>query len=123
MLKTSIIQLANPYLPFGGVGESGMGSYHGRFSFDTFTHKKAVLYRSFTGDASARYPSIHTGEAKITQGFAKRKYPRCYSCFARLVNGSDYEVYARNPIYMCRQVTLRKTLSLSGKLYRFPWFY
>jgi len=43
-------------LPFGGVGESGMGAYHGKFSFDAFTHKKAVLYRSFAGDSSARYP-------------------------------------------------------------------
>ncbi|XP_047151219.1 aldehyde dehydrogenase family 3 member H1-like [Vigna umbellata] len=43
-------------LPFGGVGESGMGAYHGKFSFDAFTHKKAVLYRSFAGDSSSRYP-------------------------------------------------------------------
>ncbi|XP_052201188.1 aldehyde dehydrogenase family 3 member H1 [Diospyros lotus] len=50
------IHLANPHLPFGGVGESGTGSYHGKFSFDTFSHKKAVLYRGFAGDASARYP-------------------------------------------------------------------
>lgn len=51
-----VMQLAVHTLPFGGVGESGMGSYHGKFSFDTFSHKKAVLYRSFGGDASARYP-------------------------------------------------------------------
>nr|CAD1824543.1 unnamed protein product [Ananas comosus var. bracteatus] len=37
--------LSNPYLPFGGVGESGTGSYHGKFSFDAFSHKKAVLSR------------------------------------------------------------------------------
>ena len=43
-------------LPFGGVGESGMGAYHGKFSFDAFTHKKAVLYRSFAGDSAIRYP-------------------------------------------------------------------
>ena len=36
-------QLAVPALPFGGVGESGMGRYHGRFSFETFSHLKAVL--------------------------------------------------------------------------------
>jgi hypothetical protein len=30
-------------LPFGGVGESGMGSYHGRYSIETFSHRKAVL--------------------------------------------------------------------------------
>ncbi|KAK7410600.1 hypothetical protein VNO78_01527 [Psophocarpus tetragonolobus] len=43
-------------LPFGGVGESGMGAYHGKFSFDAFTHKKAVLYRGFAGVSSLRYP-------------------------------------------------------------------
>lgn len=51
-----LVQLAVPKLPFGGVGDSGMGGYHGKFSFDAFTHKKAVLYRGFTGDASVRYP-------------------------------------------------------------------
>lgn len=34
-------------LPFGGVGNSGMGAYHGKFSFDTFTHKKACLIKNF----------------------------------------------------------------------------
>lgn len=50
------MQLVVQTLPFGGVGESGMGAYHGKFSFDAFTHKKAVLYRGFGGDASLRYP-------------------------------------------------------------------
>ena len=50
------MQLAVHTLPFGGVGESGVGAYHGKFSFDAFSHKKAVLYRSFFGDASIRYP-------------------------------------------------------------------
>ncbi|KAJ4962667.1 hypothetical protein NE237_022606 [Protea cynaroides] len=43
-------------LPFGGVGESGIGSYHGKFSFDTFTHEKAVLRRHFFMEPQARYP-------------------------------------------------------------------
>lgn len=50
------MQLANHNLPFGGVGDSGTGAYHGKFSFDAFSHKKGVLSRSFGGDASARYP-------------------------------------------------------------------
>ena len=50
------LHLIVPTLPFGGVGDSGTGSYHGRFSFEAFTHKKAVLYRGFGGDASLRYP-------------------------------------------------------------------
>ncbi|MEG2212664.1 MAG: aldehyde dehydrogenase family protein, partial [Clostridiales bacterium] len=41
-----IVQLATPHLAFGGVGESGMGGYHGRHSFDTFTHYKSVLKTS-----------------------------------------------------------------------------
>lgn len=51
-----MIQLTVSTLPFGGVGESGMGYYHGKFSFEAFSHKKAVMYRSFEGDSSIRYP-------------------------------------------------------------------
>eukprot|EP00262_Sarcandra_glabra_P002052 TRINITY_DN122_c0_g1_i1.p1 TRINITY_DN122_c0_g1~~TRINITY_DN122_c0_g1_i1.p1 ORF type:complete len:491 (-),score=94.23 TRINITY_DN122_c0_g1_i1:151-1623(-) len=56
LINDTCIHLATPTLPFGGVGESGIGSYHGKFSFDAFSHKKSVLYRSFGGEASARYP-------------------------------------------------------------------
>ncbi|ETN75528.1 aldehyde dehydrogenase family protein [Necator americanus] len=52
-------------LPFGGVGNSGMGRYRGKYGFDTFTHEKAVLKRGFFGEAlqNARYPPIT--EAKL----------------------------------------------------------
>ncbi|KAF7136479.1 hypothetical protein RHSIM_Rhsim08G0036600 [Rhododendron simsii] len=43
-------------LPFGGVGQSGFGRYHGKYSFDTFSHEKAVLHRSFFLELEARYP-------------------------------------------------------------------
>ncbi|CAL1412486.1 unnamed protein product [Linum trigynum] len=56
VVNDTTIHLAVHTVPFGGVGESGMGSYHGKFSFDAFSHKKAVVYRSFTGDAALRYP-------------------------------------------------------------------
>ncbi|XP_010530214.1 PREDICTED: aldehyde dehydrogenase family 3 member H1 [Tarenaya hassleriana] len=59
------VHLALHTLPFGGVGESGMGSYHGKFSFDAFSHKKAVLYRSFLGDASMRYPPYSRGKLRL----------------------------------------------------------
>jgi acyl-CoA reductase-like NAD-dependent aldehyde dehydrogenase len=42
-INDTVRHFAVPTLPFGGVGNSGMGSYHGRFGFDTFTHKKAIL--------------------------------------------------------------------------------
>lgn len=56
LVNDTVLHLVVHTLPFGGVGESGIGAYHGKFSFDAFTHKKAVLYRSFAGDASIRYP-------------------------------------------------------------------
>ncbi|KAH0914339.1 hypothetical protein HID58_028785, partial [Brassica napus] len=59
------VHLSLPTLPFGGVGESGMGSYHGKFSFDAFSHKKAVLYKSFIGDAAIRYPPYSRGKLRL----------------------------------------------------------
>ncbi|MGH9105819.1 MAG: aldehyde dehydrogenase family protein, partial [Acidimicrobiales bacterium] len=50
------VQLAVPDLPFGGVGASGMGAYHGRAGFDTFSHAKAVLYRPLRGELPVMYP-------------------------------------------------------------------
>ncbi|KAK8716361.1 hypothetical protein V6N13_043673 [Hibiscus sabdariffa] len=63
-INDTILQVTVPTLPFGGVGESGMGSYHGKFSFDAFSHKKAVLYRSFAGESPTRYPPYTPGKQK-----------------------------------------------------------
>ena len=51
-----VMQAGVPDLPFGGVGGSGMGSYHGQAGFDTFSHAKAVLRRPFRLDFKLRYP-------------------------------------------------------------------
>ncbi|XP_057795730.1 aldehyde dehydrogenase isoform X2 [Salvia miltiorrhiza] len=61
------IHLAEATLPFGGVGESGMGSYHGKFSFEAFSHKKPVLYRGFGGEISARYPPYTSRKLKFVK--------------------------------------------------------
>ncbi len=55
-INDTIMQLSSPELPFGGVGNSGMGCYHGKFSFDTFSHYKSVLKKSFWFDIKLRYP-------------------------------------------------------------------
>jgi len=52
-------------LPFGGVGESGFGSYHGKASFDSFTHYKSVLRRSFSFDSKMKYPPYQVELKKI----------------------------------------------------------
>lgn len=44
-INDTVIHVANGNLPFGGVGNSGIGSYHGKASFDTFTHKRSVMER------------------------------------------------------------------------------
>lgn len=44
-INDTIIHVANPNLPFGGVGNSGLGKYHGKESFETFTHNKSVMKR------------------------------------------------------------------------------
>ena len=51
----SIIQFANDNLPFGGVGNSGMGAYHGKYSFKNFTHEKPIIKRGFWFDLPGRY--------------------------------------------------------------------
>lgn len=51
-----IVQFASESMPFGGVGNSGMGGYHGKFSFDTFTHRKSVMKKVNWIDVPLRYP-------------------------------------------------------------------
>jgi acyl-CoA reductase-like NAD-dependent aldehyde dehydrogenase len=54
-INDTIMQIGPSTLPFGGIGDSGMGSYHGKAGFDTFSHKKSVLYKSFWLDLPWRY--------------------------------------------------------------------
>jgi aldehyde dehydrogenase (NAD+) len=49
------MHVANAHLPFGGVGESGMGAYHGKHSFDTFSHQRSILKTSSWLDIPLRY--------------------------------------------------------------------
>ncbi|MEK9740181.1 MAG: aldehyde dehydrogenase [Flavobacteriaceae bacterium] len=55
VINDSIVHFVNPNLPFGGIGNSGMGAYHGKHSFDLFTHAKPVVKRSFWFDLPQRY--------------------------------------------------------------------
>ena len=54
-------------LPFGGVGESGMGAFHGRYTFDAFSHAKAVVRRSLRADLDVRYPPFTATKDRILQ--------------------------------------------------------
>jgi aldehyde dehydrogenase (NAD+) len=54
-INESLVHLSNPNLPFGGVGASGIGSYHSKAGFDTFTHYKSILHKSFLFEPSIKY--------------------------------------------------------------------
>jgi aldehyde dehydrogenase (NAD+) len=55
-VNDAVVHLAVPELPFGGVGESGMGAYHGKSGFETFSHRRAVLAKPTALDVPLRYP-------------------------------------------------------------------
>lgn len=55
-INDTIMHVSSHTMPFGGVGESGMGSYHGKRSFHTFTHEKSILKKSTLIDLPLRYP-------------------------------------------------------------------
>jgi aldehyde dehydrogenase (NAD+) len=63
-INNASLHLTNHKLPFGGRGASGMGSYHGKFSFDTFSHKKAVMKTPTWLDLALKYPP-YTGKLNL----------------------------------------------------------
>lgn len=64
VVNDAAIHHSNSGLPFGGVGGSGMGSYHGKWGFDQCSHMKAVMYKYGT-DPSLRFPPYSEGDLKI----------------------------------------------------------
>lgn len=69
-INDTLMHFANHNLPFGGVGMSGMGSYHGRLTFDTFSHYKPILFRGKI-DLKLRYQPITRSSMKIIKKFMK----------------------------------------------------
>lgn len=70
-INDTIVHLSSAYLPFGGVGESGMGAYHGKASFDTFTHYRSVLHKSTKLDIKFRYAPYNKTKDKVTRMILK----------------------------------------------------
>ncbi len=68
-INDTVLQLAAPGLPFGGVGESGMGAYHGKFGFDAFSHHKAVLRKPTWLDVALRYPPYSAAKFRWLRRF------------------------------------------------------
>lgn len=68
-INDTIVHIANNKTPFGGVGYSGMGHYHGKYSFDTFTHEKSILKKSNAIDISFRYHPYKKYKEKLIDLF------------------------------------------------------
>jgi aldehyde dehydrogenase (NAD+) len=64
-INDTVMHIAVSSLPFGGVGESGMGSYHGKASFDTFSHYKSVLKKGMWLDLAWRYAPYTASKLKL----------------------------------------------------------
>lgn len=64
-----IAHVANQHLPFGGVGFSGMGNYHSKYSFDTFTHKKSIFKSKGKLDSNMLYPPYKDERLKLVKKF------------------------------------------------------
>lgn len=70
-MNDTILHLASSRMGFGGVGESGMGSYHGKRSFDTFTHEKSIVDKALRPDMPLRYPPYTKTKEKLLRRFLR----------------------------------------------------
>ncbi|NNC83977.1 MAG: aldehyde dehydrogenase family protein [Flavobacteriales bacterium] len=64
-INNCLIQISNPYVPFGGIGTSGLGHYHGKKGFDTFSHKKSILKTGTWIDVPIRYVPYRAWKMKV----------------------------------------------------------
>lgn len=64
-INDTLMHISNHHLPFGGVGNSGLGNYHGKFGFDAFSHQKAILDKSIYLEPELKYPPYTDGKLKI----------------------------------------------------------
>lgn len=71
LVNETMVHAGQPNLPFGGVGNSGMGAYNGKLGFDTFSHKKPVMTRAFLGDVTQKYPPYTKGKTNFIKAAAK----------------------------------------------------
>ena len=71
-VNDTVIHLSSPRLPFGGVGNSGFGKYHGKAGFDTFSNAKSVLYQTLLFDIPRRFPPTDDRDLRIFRTILKR---------------------------------------------------
>lgn len=68
-LNDVVLHMVGKEMPFGGLGDSGLGAYHGQASFDCFSHRRAALRRSFAFDSRLRYPPPRVSLATVKRAY------------------------------------------------------
>lgn len=70
-INDTVVHLASHHLGFGGIGNSGMGQYHGKKTFDVFTHYKSILKKSDFPDFNMRYHPYTASKTRLVKAFLK----------------------------------------------------
>ncbi|KAG5868847.1 hypothetical protein JTB14_031152 [Gonioctena quinquepunctata] len=104
--------LTTENLPFGGVGASGMGGYHGKYGFDTFSHKKGVLVKDFAGFTemalSLRYPPYSDAKTSIMYSVLKKRRGISLGFMRNIFIFSLGVVFAYGYQYVCHEMNSEK---------------
>jgi aldehyde dehydrogenase (NAD+) len=70
-INNTVMHLVDPQLPFGGIGYSGSGAYHGKWGFDALSHKKSIVKTASWFDLKQKYPPYTQNSLKIIKWFLK----------------------------------------------------
>ena len=70
-INDCLLHILNSELPFGGFGESGLGNYHGRYSFEAFSHIKSMVFRNTWLDIPLKYPPYSKNKLNLLKRFFK----------------------------------------------------
>lgn len=70
-VNDTVMQIMNPAFPFGGVGQSGCGAYHGKLTFQCFCHMKPVMKKSLSPELPVRYPPFTSWKRKLADRFCR----------------------------------------------------
>jgi aldehyde dehydrogenase (NAD+) len=72
VVNNVFLQIINPNVPFGGVGASGQGNYHGEYGFRTFSHARAVVEQTTASAMTLLFPPYETKKSRVTQAVLER---------------------------------------------------
>ena len=119
-VNDTIIHLATTEMGFGGVGASGMGAYHGRKSFDTFTHEKSVVHRGRIPGRGRALPPLYRKKGEAGALAAALAHEKTSCCTISLPTSIPMRSIPIRPGWRTRPSALRGGASTCGRTGPFP---